>query len=232
MGKLAARAALEETKARGVHTPIVFAVVSDPVGGGLVASYESSGNHVTGVTPRNEAIAGKRISLLRELIPNARRILLLWNDPQTTGIEEVRRAAALADLELIERHVENEQEIDNFLGSFVPERTDVLLRAPDPLSARRVQEMADWAARHRIPLVGTNAGDVVRGALMSYGADYYRIGEQAAYIVDRILTGAAPSSIPIESAEKFELVVNRRTVGLLDITIPEGAFSQIDRFVE
>ncbi|MEK7162502.1 MAG: ABC transporter substrate-binding protein [Patescibacteria group bacterium] len=212
--------------------PIVFGVVSDPVGSGVVKSTQSSGNNLTGVTPANETLVAKRARLVLDLIPSAKRLVIAWNNPNTSGIENLRGKIKELGVELFDKKVNNVQELDNFLRTFKPRPGDVYLRATDTVSADRVQEIIDWGLKNKVPVSGTNIGDVERGAFMSYGADYESIGTQVARLADRILKGGKPSELPIEPPGKVELIVNLQTAEKLGIVIPQAASIGVNKFIK
>ena len=212
--------------------PIVFGVVSDPVGSGVVKSTQNSGNNLTGVTPANETLVAKRARLVLDLIPSAKRLVIAWNNPNTSGIDNLRGKIKELGVELFEKKVENAQELDNFLATFKPRPSDVYLRATDTVSADRVKEIIEWGLKNKVPVSGTNIGDVERGAFMSYGADYESIGTQVARLADRILKGNKPSELPIEPPGKVELVVNSQTAEKLGIIIPQAASIGVNKFIK
>ncbi|KKT30092.1 MAG: hypothetical protein UW15_C0001G0026 [Parcubacteria group bacterium GW2011_GWC1_44_10] len=211
---------------------VVFGVVSDPVGSGIVKSTQNSGNNFAGVTPANEVLVTKRARLVLDLVPSAKRLIMAWNNPSTSGIENLRSKIKELGVELFEKKVNNPQELDAFLATFKPRQGDVYLRATDTVSADKVQAIIDWGLKNKVPVSGTNAGDAERGAFMSYGADYESIGFQMARLVDRIFKGAKPSELPIEPPGKVELVVNLQTAEKLGVTIPQSASVGVNRFIK
>ena len=221
-GVLATRAAKEATEGSGSSVPIVFAVVSDPVGGGLVRSMQSSGNNLTGITPANEFAASKRLEFLKSLLPGAKRIISAWNDERTSGVEGLRRIAPGLGLELVDEQVADVASMVAFLDTFPYKRGDAILRASDSIGAGALSRVIETAVRERVPLIGTNSGDTARGALMSYGADYAPISARAARMIDQIFNGTAPSDIPIEEASDFDLAVNTDTATKIGVTIPQS----------
>ena len=222
MGITATRAAKELTEETNAETPILFAVVSDPVGGGLVASMQSSGNNLTGVTPTNNLAASKRLEFLKEMLPETKRIVYAYNDEKTSGIVGLRRFAPGLGLELVEKRIANATELTAFLDAFTYREGDAILRASDGVGASALSGTLEIAQRERVPLIGTNAGDVSRGALMSYGANYGEIGIQSSRMADRILRGTPPSNIPIEEAALFEVAVNLETAEAIGALIPQS----------
>ncbi|TSD00839.1 MAG: putative ABC transport system substrate-binding protein [Parcubacteria group bacterium Greene1014_15] len=232
LGVNAARDAKELSAKDDPTLPIVFAVVSDPVGNGLVADLRSSGNNLTGVSGGNDIIAAKRVELFLELVPRTKRIIFIWNNALTTGIEHVRKAVAAAQgVELVEHHVQSEADVDAYLLTFSPQEGDALFRAPDSVLARRVKKLSEWTLAHNIPLVGTNSDDVRLGALMSYGADFEQIGEQAAEFADHILKGAKPADIPVAYPARYEFVLNTQTAEKLGMTFSPDALANVDKYV-
>lgn len=220
LGNFAVHAAKNVADERGLDLPIVFGILADPIKSKLVASLKSSGNNITGVVSANETVSSKRLDLFLEAVPGITRIVFPWNDPVTTGIETFRATAQTLGVTLAEKHVENVGELDAFLANFAFQRGDGLFRATDTTSAARVEQMARLALEKKIPLSGTNAFDVQRGALMSYGANYKKMGAQGAVLVDKILRGGkSPSDVPIELPAEFELVVNLTTARVLGIAI-------------
>src|SRR3989338_4873922 len=226
------RAIREATEKFSPSLPVVFGVVSDPVGSGVVKAIQSSGNNLTGVTPANEILVAKRAKLVLGLVPSAKRLVMAWNNPNTSGIENLRAQIKELGVELFDKKVGDAKELDNFLAAFKPRVGDVYIRATDTVSADRVKEIVEWGLKNKVPVSGTNIGDVERGAFMSYGADYESIGTQVARLADRILKGSKPSELPIEPPGKVELVVNLQTAEKLGIIIPQAASIGVNKFIK
>lgn len=232
LGVNAARDAKELTEKNDPTLPILFAVVSDPVGNGLITDLRRSGNNLTGVAGGNDVIAAKRVELFLELVPTTKRIIFIWNNALTTGIEHVRKAvAATQGVELVEHQVQNEADIDAYISTLLPQPGDVLFRAPDSVVARRVKQLSQWALAHNVPFIGTNYDDAAFGALMSYGADFKQIGEQTAEFADRILKGAQPNDLPIAYPSRYELVLNTQTAKQLGLKFSSDALANVDKYV-
>ncbi len=232
LGVNASRDAKAITGTIAPDLPVLFAVVSDPVGNGLVADLQSSGNNLTGVAAGSDIIAAKRVELFLELVPGTKRIIFPWNNALTTGIEHVREVvAAMQGIELVEREVRNEAEIDAYLSTFVSQPGDALFRAPDSIVARRVKELSLWAIEHKVPMVGTNYDDAVLGALASYGANFEQIGIQSAEFADRILKGSKPKDLPVTYPARYEFVLNTETAEKLDMTFGPDALVNVDKYV-
>ncbi len=231
MGSLGGRAAKEVTAALKPNLPVVFGVVSNPIGVGLVARMQSSENNLTGITPYNEVIISKRLEVFLETVPELKRIIFAWQDPDTTGIDNLREAVRSFNIEFVEKRINNSQELLAFLKSFSYRQGDGIVRAADSASGLASQEIITLAHEKKVALSGTNANDVDRGALMSYGANFHKIGIQAARLADAILRGAKPSDLPIELPEEFEFAINLQTATLLDITIPPTVLEKATRIV-
>ncbi|QQG42554.1 MAG: ABC transporter substrate-binding protein [Candidatus Giovannonibacteria bacterium] len=226
------RSIREATEKFSPSLPVVFGVVSDPVGSGVVKAIQSSGNNLTGVTPANEILVAKRAKLVLGLVPSAKRLVMAWNNPNTSGIENLRAQIKELGVELFDKKVNDAKELDNFLATFRPRPGDIYIRATDTVSADRVKEIVEWGLKNKVPVSGTNIGDAERGAFMSYGADYESIGFQVARLADRIFKGAKPSELPIEPPGKVELIVNSQTAEKLGITIPQSAAIGVNKFIK
>lgn len=231
MGVLPTRAAKEVTAEMNPNLPIIFGVVSDPVGGKLVAALSGSGNNLTGVTPANDLISPKRLEFLKSMLPGMRRAIIAWNDPNTTGIEDLRKVAKILGVILTEKEVKVPDDIDKFLDSFIFRPGDVIFRATDNVNAARSQKMLKFSLDRKIPLSGTNAFDAESGALMSYGANYRRVGEQAARLAHRVLEGARPGDLPVELPEEFELIVNLKTAEKIGVEISSEFLAKANRII-
>jgi putative ABC transport system substrate-binding protein len=210
-----------------------MASAGDPVATGLVASLSRPGGNVTGFTNLASELSGKRLELLREIIPGLKRVGLLMHgaDPLDRAFEaETRTAATKAGVELDIRKVPRPEELEPALSVMTKERVGaviVLGNLPVP-----VQETARLAVQHRLPTISLLNQFAEAGGLMSYGASVSDIRRRAASLVDRILKGAKPADLPVEQPTKFELVVNRKTARALGITIPPSVLLQADRVIE
>ena len=232
LGVLPTRAGKELASEQHMELPILFGILADPVGLGFIRDLKSSGNNLTGISSANEVLSSKRLELFLEAVPSIRRVVIGWNDPTTTGIEQLRKAARDLGVEMLERHVENTAELDAFLASVPFRKGDGLLRASDSINALRAKEIAGLARAKNIPLAGTSVFDAEQGALMSYGADYHTMGLQAARLAHRILSEKVPpANIPIELPEAFQLIINAKTEAEIGIQIPVSFMARVDRVI-
>ena len=221
---------------RAVTTvPIVFAVAGDPVGTGLVTSLARPGGNVTGLTDIAPEIAGKRLELLREAVPGITRIAVLWNPanpsaaPQMKDTGTVARSLGLRVLSLELR------DVSQLEGAFATAAQDqaraVIVLSDGALYGRRVQ-IAELAAKHRLPCVAWTPEFADSGCLLAYGANVVEMHRRAATFVDKVLKGASPGGLPVEQPTKFELVVNLKTAKALGLTIPPTVLARADRIIE
>ncbi|OGG57442.1 hypothetical protein A2853_03705 [Candidatus Kaiserbacteria bacterium RIFCSPHIGHO2_01_FULL_55_17] len=232
MGVLATRAAKEAAEDLEIDAPIVFAVVSDPVGSGFVESMQHPGGNITGITPASNLTASKRLELLHEMLPSITRVVHPWNDEKTSGAAALREIASSLGLMLVERQIPDVAGFVEFLRTYPFRQGDAILRPSDSIGAGGFNDAVALALEHKVPLVGTNEGDTERGALMSYGTNYGDIGEAAARIAELILRGASPSEIPVEEATRFYLTVNLDTARKIGVTVPESFLLKAHRIIE
>jgi putative tryptophan/tyrosine transport system substrate-binding protein len=216
--------------------PIVFISTEDPVKLGLVASLSRPSANATGINLFTGELAGKRLELLRELVPAATRVAVLVNPANATSTEttvrDVAMAAGAMGLEVQILNAGTSREINAAFETFARERPDLLFVGLDVyLNSRRAQ-LVTLASRHALPAIFSNRDFTEIGGLMSYGsniADAYR--QQGDYI-GRILRGAKPADLPVVQAAKFELVINAETARMLGLTIPTSLLAQADEVIE
>src|SRR5262245_2838873 len=219
------------------HTiPIVFGVSEDPVKLGLVASLAHPGGNATGINSFSSEVNGKRLGLLRELLPTAARLAVLVNPANTTNtssvLADVEPAARALGLQLQIYNASTSGEIDAAIAALVRERPDALFLASDGLfSTRRVQLMS-LAARHALPASYASRESVEAGGLMSYGSSLVDMYRQVGVYVGRILKGAKPADLPVAQASKFELVINLQTAKLLGLEVPPTLLARADELIE
>jgi putative ABC transport system substrate-binding protein len=215
--------------------PIVMVSSGDPVATGLVVSLARPGGNITGVTGMATELSGKRLQLLREVVPSLSRLAVLWNalDGAMTltfrGIQTAARALGLAVRPL---GVQEAKDIDTAMVAMTEERPDALFMISDVLTMRHVGQVVAFAAQRKLPTLFEGSRPVVEGGLMSYGPNITDELRRAAYYVDRILKGAKPADLPIEQPTKFELVINLKTAKALGLTIPPSVLARADEIIE
>jgi putative tryptophan/tyrosine transport system substrate-binding protein len=223
-------------KAATTTIPIVFLVGEDPAKLGLVASLARPGGNLTGVNFFNTELAAKRLELLRELLPTAKRMAVLVNPAETTNTDSVLRdageAARAMGLQIEVLNASTSHEIDAAFATLVRERPDALFVGPGPFfTARRVQ-LVVLAATHRVPAIYPGRQYVEAGALMSYGASLADSSRQVGVYAGRILGGAKPTDLPVVQSSKFELVINHQTARSLGLTVPPTLLATADEVIE
>jgi len=227
----AIQAALRATKT----IPIVMVAATDPVGLGFVTSLARPGGNITGLTIQSTELVGKHLELLKEAIPKVSRVAVLW-DPREPGRQDQVRAAEIAapalglQLELVE--VRSPSDLD---GAFAMMRRDrigaVLVLASTMQYVHRAQ-IAELAAKSRLPTICAFRESVVAGCLMSYLPNQRALFQRAAMYVDKLLKGAKPGELPVEQPTKFELVINMKTAKALGLTIPPSVLLRADQVLE
>src|SRR5262249_18678361 len=203
--------------------PIVFLGVVDPVGVGLVDSLARPGENITGVTSIAAELAGKRLELLKETIPNLSRVAVLWN-PQDPGSaqqwKESQIPARELSLQLHSMEVSNAHKYDDAFKEAIKAHSAALAVTQSSLFIVNQKQIADLAAKTRLPGIYPREDFVASGGLMSYGANQAEALKRAALYVDKILKGAKPADLPVEQPTKFELLINLKTAKALGLTIP------------
>jgi ABC-type uncharacterized transport system substrate-binding protein len=215
--------------------PLVMVAVGDPVATGLVASLARPGGNITGLTSISSEMEGKRLELLREVVPKVSHIAVLWNAASPIQVieeGEVRAAARVLGIKMLSLGVRTREEIDDALATIIRERPDALLVLADRLFLHHRTRIMDFAAQERLPGVHAYRELVEAGGLMSYGPSYADMHRRAAAYVDKILKGAKPADLPVERPVKFELVVNLKAAKALGLTIPPSVIFRADEVIE
>jgi putative ABC transport system substrate-binding protein len=205
--------------------PIVMASGGDPVVMGMAGSLARPGGNVTGLTQIATELAGKRLELLKEMVPNLSRVAVLWNPggrSSTVNWQELQRPARRLGLELHSLEARNAGDFDRVFADASRAYVGALAIMPDPLFAGNLRRIADLAIKSRLPAVFHLREFVDSGGLVAYGPDRTDMFRRAATYVDKILKGAQPADLPIEQPTKFELVINLKTAKALGLTIPQS----------
>jgi len=222
-------AALPALKQATSGIPIVVTgFVSDPVGQGYVQSLGLPGGHFTGLSLQSAELTGKRLELLKELVPTAAPVAVLWDRPSHPSWQAAEAVARERGWKLLSLELRDAGEIE---GAFRAATGALLMLAGTVLQphARRVAELA---AKSRLPSMYPLRFQVEAGGLMSYSADLIDVWRRSAIFVDRILKGAKPADLPVEQPTKFELVINLKTAKALGLTIPPSLLLRADHVIE
>jgi putative tryptophan/tyrosine transport system substrate-binding protein len=215
--------------------PIVFAVHADPVGIGHVASLTRPGGNITGLTMLMTDLAAKELEILKEAVPQAKRIAVLWN-PATPSHPPAMQAVKDAGEKLgVALQMVSARTAEDFAGavaSMVSERADAFLVLGSPLILLHRTRLAELALKYRLPSMFTLPEPVEAGGLMSYAADLNDLTRRAAVYIDKILKGAKPADLPVEQASKYKLVINLRTAKAIGLAISEAFLLRADKVIE
>ena len=222
-------------KAATATIPIVFISGSDPVQEGLVASLNQPGGNVTGIVPLLPAMEGKRLGLLREIIPNAALIAVLLNSTFANfnkQMNDVQEAARAVSQQLLLLRASSEEEIETAFATAAERQAKGLLVGADPFMLSRRERLVGFAARSAIPAIYEAREYASAGGLMSYGISLTNAYREAGVYVGRILNGEKPSDLPLLQPDKFEFVINLKTARTLGLAIPPGLLSIADEVIE
>jgi len=225
------RAAKNATKT----IPIIFFRVSDPVRLRLVDNLSRPGGNVTGFTTTGEVLAGKRLELLKETVPNLSRVAVLW-DPQNPSSAQIWKESQLPARELgLQLHSLEVRSADKFDSGFNDAGkagSSALAVTGGALLSSNQDQIVNLAATNRLPAIYMRGDWVAKGGLMSYGPDENEPYKRAAWMVDKILKGTRPADIPVEHPTEFELAINLKTAKTLDLTIPPIVLMRATRVVK
>lgn len=198
--------AASAAKAATQTVPIVFARISDPIGAGLASSLAHPGGNLTGVSILTRETAAKRLELLTEAVPSAKRVGALWHPnfpPAGPQFSEVERAAKSLNLELIPEEVEGPDDFEPALRAMVKQQVDALIVVNSPIFTENIQRLPDLLLEARLPSMFPTRLEVEAGGLMSYSTDYNEMYRRAAVYADKILKGARPADLPHRAADKI-----------------------------
>jgi putative ABC transport system substrate-binding protein len=226
----AIRAAKEATST----IPIVMAIVVDPVATGLVASLARPGGNITGLSNMAPDLVGKQLEMLKEVVPTASRVAVLWN-PANPGNAPQMRAAEVAartmGVRLQPVDARNPNDLDSAFAAMTKERAGALLVLVDSMLNEQRTRIADLAAKSRLATAYGLPEHAQAGGLMSYSANRSDLFRRAATYVDKILKGAKPGDLPVEQPATFELVINLKTARALGLTIPQSLLARADEVI-
>ena len=215
--------------------PVVFVLVSDPVGSGLVTNLARPGGNITGFQNFETAIGGKWLELLKVIAPGVRRVGVLYNQNIPANIEFLRTAQAVAGVvgvTVTPTELHNAADIERVITEFAQDRESGLIVTPNPLNARNKETIIGLAARLHFPAIYPFHVDAEKGGLLSYGFDTVEQHRAAAAYVDRILKGEKPADLPVQAPTKYQFVINLKTAKALGITIPPSILARADEVIE
>ena len=216
--------------------PIVFVIVSDPIGSGFVESLPRPGGNVTGFINIEGSLGGKWLGLLNEIAPHLKRVAMMFN-PETAPqsdyyLRPLESAARLMGVEPIVARVRNETEIEESIAALGREPRGGLIVMPDFFASVHRKQIISQAARHRVPTIYPFRFFTSDDGLISYGVDLIDLYRQAAVYVDRILKGEKPADLPVQAPTKFELILNLKTAKALGLDISPMLLGRADEVIE
>jgi putative ABC transport system substrate-binding protein len=214
--------------------PIVMVQDNDPVGSGFITSLARPGGNITGLSTLRPEISGKRLELLKEIVPGLSRVAVLGssNNPgNAEGLKETELAAAALKLQIHYLDVRTLKDIEPAFHKARTGRADAILVLGGPLFNVRQKEFVAHAAKSQLPAIYVRQNFVISGGLMSYGVNLADLQRRAAIYVDKILKGAKPAELPVEQPTKFELVINLKTAKQIGLTIPPNVLARADRVI-
>ncbi len=230
-GGQTARATQQVSKA----IPIVFAIAADPVGMGVVASFARPGGNVTGLSDFHGDLTSKRLEILKEIVPSASRVAVLWNPDTRTHVlqlKDLQAAAPALGVALLPLEVRGPDDFNRAFATIRKDRPDALNVFGGPLNTRHLKQIADFALNSQLPAIYTIRKFPDVGGLMSYGTNFDALYRRAAYYVDKILRGTKPADLPVEVPTKFDLVINLKTAKQIGLTIPPEVLFRVDKVIK
>jgi putative tryptophan/tyrosine transport system substrate-binding protein len=214
--------------------PIVMASAGDPVATGLVDSLARPGGNITGLSQMAPEMAGKRLELLKEIVPKLSRVAVLWNPQGTTSTlnwKEIQLPARELGVQLHSLEVQSLNDFDKAFEDATRARAGALSIMPDQLFAGNLKRIADLAVKSRLPSIFHLSEFADSGGLVAYGPDRSDQFRRAATYVDKILKGTKPADLPVEQPMKFEFVINLKTAKQIGLTIPPNVLARADRVI-
>jgi putative ABC transport system substrate-binding protein len=215
--------------------PLVFIAVGDPVGTGVVPNLGRPGGNITGLSSIAPDLEGKRLELLREVVPKLSHVAFFLNPANafhTASMRQARVAAQSLGIKLQPMEVNKSEQLDGAFASIVKEKPDALLILADRVFLHNRKRMMEFAIQQRLPSVNAYRELVEAGGLISYGPSYEDMHRRAAVYVDKILKGTKPADLPIEQPTKFTLLINLKTAKTLGLTVPPTLVARADELIE
>jgi putative tryptophan/tyrosine transport system substrate-binding protein len=229
-GPTATRTAKETTNT----VPIVMSQDSDPVGNGFVASLARPGGNITGLATLSPELSGKRLELLKEIVPKLNRVAVLGtstNPGNAQGLKETELAAKAFRVQLQYLDVRDPKDIEIAFREASREQADAVLVLGGPVVLPQRTKVAELAVKNRLPAIYNRPEFVEAGGLVSYSASYTDMSRRAATYVDKILKGAKPADLPVEQPTKFEFIINLKAAKQIGLTIPPNVLARADRVI-
>ena len=228
-------AATRPAKNATTTVPIVMTQDDDPVGTGFVASLSRPGGNITGLSTLAPERSGKRLELLKEIVPGLSRVAVFGTSTEPSNAQTLKEIELVADalrIKLLFRNVLSLQDLESAFRAAVKERAGaVLMEVSGPITGPQRKEIAELAVKSRLPVMHGRREPVEAGGLMSYGVSVDDLDRRAATYVDKILKGAKPADLPVEQPKKFEFIINLKAAKQIGITIPPNVLARADKVI-
>ena len=228
-------AALQAKLATNTIPIVMVSANEDPVRRGLVASLARPGGNVTGLTVMGPDLAGKRLQILKEILPKASRMAILWDRnslPSTSHVKETEAAARVLGVQLQSLDVGNAEALENAFQAAGKGRAQGLIVVSTGFMSSHQARITNLAAKARLPAIYTGSQYILNGGLMSYAADSVEQFRGAAKYVGKILKGAKPADLPVQQPTKFEFIINLKAAKQIGLTIPPNVLARADKLIE
>jgi putative tryptophan/tyrosine transport system substrate-binding protein len=215
--------------------PIVFCAGTDPVVVGLVDSFANPGGRLTGVYNRSTELTGKRLEILKEIVPKLRRVVTFYDPRRPTTIESsklARETTRQMAIQFVERHVVSVEELQAGVRALKAGEFDAYLAMAEPMATNQSQLIIDTARVKKLPTMFNFPSEVIKGGLATYSASFHQVGRVSAKYVQRILTGVKPKDLPVEGVDKIEFVINLKTAKDIGLTVPPNVLVRADRVIK
>ena len=230
-GEAAIRAAKRATS----QIPIVMTLAADPIGSGLVANLPHPGGNLTGMSALASDLASKRVELIKELVPRAKRVSVLWNPSNQSKVTEwkdTQIAAQSVGLILVPVEAQTPAELDRAFAAIKRERPDAMIAFTESFTLTFREKIGEFALDNRLPMVTELREFAVVGGLASYGTSRADLWRRSASYVVKILRGANPGDLPVEQPTRFDLVINLKTAKALGLDVPPSLIARADEVIE
>ncbi|HEX2929001.1 MAG TPA: ABC transporter substrate-binding protein, partial [Candidatus Binatia bacterium] len=215
--------------------PIVFAVGSDPVASGLVQSFAKPGGRLTGVQYSTTDLTGKRLEILKEMLPKLTRVVIIYNPGNRSAVEAAaltRQTGQQFGVQVVERQATSVEELRQRIGALKAKEADAFFHISDAMVMSQAQLVIDAANSKKLPSMFSERGLVVMGGLASYGQNFHEVGRLSAKYVQKIMTGAQPNDLRVEIVDKLELFINLKTAKQIGLTIPPNVLARADKVIK
>jgi putative ABC transport system substrate-binding protein len=220
----------------GTDIPVVFSMVADPLRAGFIKTIESSGNNLTGTGCAYIAIAPKRLEILKEISPDAKKVLIFYRPEDLSGgpaTQSILEKAPEIGIKVISVPIEKKEDVRDYLATLKPGEIDAIM---DPADSMATVGLTEWgiskANELKVPLMMLSKGECEKGALACFGVDYIDLGKQSSLMANQILMGIEPTNIPTETPRKFLFVINLKTASAIGLEIPEGVLHKADIIIK